>query len=429
MPEPQKYIIGRQPEVDLFATLLSNQSKHWLLNIYGPGGIGKTVVGNRMLEYAENHGVPATFVDGIDTSLTPDRILFSIQSGLSQIEPLEYAFSVFEKAYEEYLIVQEILQRSGGVQTIFDVVGNIKDTGGFAQVIGSLGKGVNETVQRTVSNRFALERYLRGIDRSLTDHLKTGLEEALQISQLPLTLILDTYEELEGLDDWISRTLVPSLPDGMKVVILGRNSLVRVNFDWQEYGDALLSMELPELSEVDAKAYLRHFGLTDQVMLDHIYRFTGGYPLLLVLVRHLAKEAGGWSKIGVLERQADRDSIATQLLNKILREERANEVREFLEKGVVARWFDPEIIRVVLGIDLQQARQLYDKLSRHSFVEKHPYGLKFHDKIRELLLDRLKFTSETEYQLISRNLMNYYAEKAGIVQADEEDDSGSDTIA
>ena len=429
MPEPQKYIIGRQSEVDLFAALLNSQAKHWLLNIYGPGGIGKTVVGNRMLEYAENHGMPATFVDGIDTSLTPDRILFSIQDGLAQIEPLEHAFSTFEKAYDEYLIVQEILQRGGGVQTIFDVIGNIKDTGGFAKVIGSLGKGINESVERTVSNRFALERYLRGIDRTLTDHLKVGLEEALEISQLPLTLILDTYEELEGLDDWISRTLVPTLPDGMKVVILGRNALARVNFDWQEYGDALLSMELPELSEGDAKAYLTHFDLRDQVMLDHVYRFTGGYPLLLVLVRHLAKEAGGWNKIGTLERQADRDAIATQLLNKILREERANEVREFLEKGIVARWFDPEIIRVILGIDIQPARELYDKLSRHSFVEKHPYGLKFHDKIRELLLDRLKFTSETEYQTISQNLMSYYAEKAGIVPTNEEENSGSETIS
>jgi len=414
MPEPQKYIVGRQSEVEQFAALLDGRTKHWLLNIFGPGGIGKTVVGTRMLDYAQKQGVPAVFVDGIDTSLTPDRIMHAVQDGLTQAEPLEHSFSAFEKAYDEYLIVQEVLQRGGGVQAMFDVVGNVKDPGGFAKVIGSLGKGINETVQRTVSNRFALERYLRGVDRALTDHLKTGLEEALEISRLPLTLILDTYEELEGLDDWICRALTPTLPEGIKVVVLGRNSLPRVNFDWQEYGDALHSMELPELPEGDAKAYLVHFGLRDQVMQDQIYRFTGGYPLLLVLVRHLAKEAGGWDKVGDLKQQADRDSIATQLLNRILREERVNEVRAFLEKGVVARWFDPETIRVILEADIEQARDIYDKLSRHSFVEKHPYGLKFHDKIRELLLGRLKFTSETEYQRISQNLMNYYAEQAGI---------------
>jgi N-acyl-D-amino-acid deacylase len=32
------------------------------------------------------------------------------------------------------------------------------------------------------------------------------------------------------------------------------------------------------------------------------------------------------------------------LLNRILRQERALEVRAFLERGVVARWFDPETV-------------------------------------------------------------------------------------
>ena len=98
MPEPKKYIVGRQSEVKHFASLLDNQTKHWLLNIYGPGGIGKTIVGNRMLAYAHSKGVPAVFVDGIDTSLTPDRILYTIQSGFAESEPLEHSFSAFETA-------------------------------------------------------------------------------------------------------------------------------------------------------------------------------------------------------------------------------------------------------------------------------------------------------------------------------------------
>lgn len=55
--------------------------------------------------------------------------------------------------------------------------------------------------------------------------------------------------------------------------------------------------------------------------MDQVYRFTGGYPLLLVLVRHLAKEAGGWEAAGALEASADRDFVASKLLERILREE------------------------------------------------------------------------------------------------------------
>ena len=70
-------------------------------------------------------------------------------------------------------------------------------------------------------------------------------------------------------------------------------------------------------------------------------------------------------------------------------------------------------------MNLEDARKIYDKLSRHSFVEHHEYGLKFHDKIRELLLERLKFTSKTEYEKLTRKLTDYYREKAGL------DDEGS----
>jgi hypothetical protein len=180
-------------------------------------------------------------------------------------------------------------------------------------------------------------------------------------------------------------------------------------------------MELPELSEADAKAYLVHHGLRDPVTLDQVYRFTGGYPLLLVLVVHLRREAGGWDKIGALEYESDRERVATKLLERILREERAKEVQAFLEKGVVARWFTPEVVSVILEVSGQEAHGIYTKLQRHSFVERHPYGLKFHDKIRELLLARLKF-NQPEYDRGVKRLTDYYAEKAGIQKEEEKVD-------
>ena len=92
------------------------------------------------------------------------------------------------------------------------------------------------------------------------------------------------------------------------------------------------------------------------------------------------------------------------------------------EKGVVARWFDPETVKVILEVNLADARRIYDLLRRHSFVERHPYGLKFHDKIRELLLERLKFTSQGEYDRLTKRLMAYYAEKAGLAPPEEPDE-------
>jgi len=417
MPEPQPYIVGRQTEVERFATLIQGRVPYWLLNIYGPGGIGKTAVGQKMAAYARQQGWPLAFIDGIRPDLTPDRLLHAISAELAAEKRLAPAFRAFEHAFEEYLIIQQVLQRGGGLPAMFDVVGHIKDPTGLAQILSELGKSVTQTVRDRLHDRFALERYLRSIEKTLTRELCDGLGAAQERIETPITLLIDTYEELEGLDDWICRTFAPALPEGVKMVVLGRNALPRVNFDWAEYGRALHTVELLELPEVDAKTYLIHHGLREPQALDEIVRFTGGYPLLLVLVVHLAQEAGGWKHVGALESAADRDRVATQLLERILREERAREVRDFLEQGVVARWFDPEIISVVLDVAPEEGRAIYDKLQQHSFVERHPYGLKFHDKIRELLLERLKF-NQPAYERVTQRLMAYYMEKAGIEPAE-----------
>lgn len=419
MAQPTPFIVGRSQEVARFADLMAGRTPHQVLNIYGPGGIGKTVVGERISAYAQAHGLALALVDGNHPALTPDRMLFLFSEALVQSqagEPLESSLRPFDRLFREYLTVNEVLQTGGGVQMIFDLVGNVKDPTGFASILSGLGGSVTEAVKRTVSNRFALERYLRGVDRTLTAAFVEGLQAGMEQTGQAVALLIDTYEAMEGLDDWVCRTFTPALPAQARLVILGRNQLFKINFDWNEYDEKVESLDLPELEEEDAKAYLRHFGLTDAAALEQVYCYTGGYPLLLVLVRHLAREAGGWQAIGALESEADRDRIATKLLERILREERVREVQAFLEKGVIARWFDPETVRVVLEVNLQEARSIYDKLALHSFVERHPYGLKFHDKIRDLLLDRLKFTSPAEYSRLHQRLMDYYAEKAGIQQ-------------
>lgn len=423
MSKLQPYIVGRQAEVELFDRLVVSQTPYWLLNIFGPGGIGKTVVCQKLEAHARQQGLPFATIQGDSPNLTPDRLLYYIQEGLTQGpdgEKLADAFGDFRRRYEDYLVVQDILQWGGGLPAMFDVVGNVKDPAGLTKTLAELGKAVSEEVRRTVHNRFALERHLRGVDKALTASLVEGIGAAMERARQPITILVDTYEEMEGLDDWVCRTLVRELPDGIKVVIFGRNKLHRVNFDWDEYGHTVEAMELPELSEADAKAYLVHRGLREAAALDEVYQFTGGYPLLLVLVVHLARESGGWEAIGTLERSADRDFVATQLLNSILREERVHEVRDFLERGCIARWFDPEVVSVIMEVDIAQGRAIYDKLRRHSFIQPHDYGLKFHDKICELLLERLKFTSETTYRHIRQRLMDYYAEKAGIERPEPE---------
>lgn len=89
-----------------------------------------------------------------------------------------------------------------------------------------------------MSNRFALERYLRwGVERMLTASFMDGLQAGLAELRRPVALLFDTYEEMEGQDDWVCRTFGrPACPTACAWGDLGRNELHRVNFDWVIWG-------------------------------------------------------------------------------------------------------------------------------------------------------------------------------------------------
>jgi len=72
-----------------------------------------------------------------------------------------------------------------------------------------------------------------------------------------------------------------------------------------------------------------------------------------------------------LSDSGDRDLIAGRLLERILLEQRVREVREVLGKCAVASWLNPEIA-VLLDVGPEEARTIFGRVRRHSFMERHP---------------------------------------------------------
>jgi hypothetical protein len=158
MMSSQNYIVGRRTEIHLFDDLLVGQTPYRLLNIYGPGGIGKSVVCGMLKEHSRVRNFPVATIDGIIPDLTPDLILSGFRQALIQNtpeQPLADAFHVFDSQFRDYLIINKVLEQEGGIHGLFDVLGNIKDPVGLAAVIGKLGGAITESVQRTIHNRFA----------------------------------------------------------------------------------------------------------------------------------------------------------------------------------------------------------------------------------------------------------------------------------
>jgi hypothetical protein len=107
------------------------------------------------------------------------------------------------------------------------------------------------------------------------------------------------------------------------------------------------------------------------------------------------------------------EAIAEELLKRLLEEEGVGEVREFLEKGIVAEWFDRGSIRYILGVSEARANKIYQRIRRYSFVRPHPYGLQFHEGIRDILRRRLEAQNKREYARLTKKWADYFRKSQG----------------
>jgi hypothetical protein len=172
------------------------------------------------------------------------------------------------------------------------------------------------------------------------------------------------------------------------------------------------------LSEQEAREYLSLHGLHDEKAFNGVYQFTRGYPLCLALAADLSRQLrGGWEAVRGLKDPGYQDRVARELLKRILRQEAVEEVRAFLEQGIVAEWFDPGMVSCLLEVTPERGREIYDKLSMFSFVYPHPQGLQFHDTVREILKARLKqFDKGKTYEHLATRCRQYLDQEAGIVR-------------
>jgi len=300
--------------------------------------------------------------------------------------------------------VDDVLAQTGGATSVFDAVGEVRDPTGLAPLLAGLGAAVSERVRGRLRSRVALDVYLRGVEGRITTAFVEAVGDWTSRSGKPAVLMLDTYEQAAMLDEWVCGTLVDALPGSVRLVLSGRNQLRRMNSDWTEHATQIRPLAVAELEAPDAIALLQRFGLADAAQAQAIAEATGGWPLLLILVRQLAIDAGGWEHVGRLDLARDRDELASQLLDRIMREDCAQPLRDLLERAAVAPWLDPPMIAALLEVPPGTAQELYDRLAVHAFAERDPHGLRLHERLAEMLRERLRYRDPQELEAITARL-------------------------
>jgi DNA-binding CsgD family transcriptional regulator len=224
-------------------------------------------------------------------------------------------------------------------------------------------------------------------------------------------VLFDQFEQLEPLEPWLRKQLLPRLPPGAVVVFASRRP---PSLDWSLHGwsSCMRVLELTELSENEAGDLLvgRSIPACEHAS---ILGVAGGTPLLLGLAGDVAEQSPNYPFVE-LERPGVC-GIAAALMKSTCSD---RDRHRALALCAVARFTTIELLERVFP--RPGARALIDWLERLSFVRELPRGLHPHPLVRRTLLDELRRDHPSSYLEMDREVRAFYAEKA-----DTDDDRAS----
>lgn len=214
-------------------------------------------------------------------------------------------------------------------------------------------------------------------------------------------LLIDTYENLAPLDDWVRNSLLPQLSDNLLVVLAGRlppTAPWRTDLGWQSL---LHILPLRNLSPAEGRTYLTERKIP-QGQHRAVLEFTHGHPLALSLVADHFSQQPDLS----FEPQVAPD-IVKLLLERFVNAGLGLQQRLALEASALVRRTTEGLLAEIL--ELPDGSAVFTWLRNLSFMETGVDGLYPHDLAREVLIADLRWRNRERYIDLHRRARNYYS--------------------
>ncbi|HEX5165148.1 MAG TPA: ATP-binding protein [Thermomicrobiales bacterium] len=237
--------------------------------------------------------------------------------------------------------------------------------------------------------------FLRAVRHAL--QLDDGAPSVIEDWPPGSVLLIDTYEMLESLDEWLREVFLQQLPAETIVVIAGRNPPAAAwlaDLDWSALTRTLpVRNLLPEESET----YLATRGVPGDQH-GSVLAFTHGHPLALALVADVLQRGNHLDGFD----PKDEPDLLRLLLEHLVQDVPSPLHRRALEVSVMAWSTTEELLARVLDVD--DAHELFEWMRRLSFIEHGAFGLFPHDLAREVLDEDLRWRSPTGRRELSIRL-------------------------
>jgi hypothetical protein len=218
-----------------------------------------------------------------------------------------------------------------------------------------------------------------------------------------VVLMIDTYEKLKPLDDWLRMEFLPELPGNVITVISGRLVLSthwKTDPGWQSITKVF---SLKELSEEESSQLLARRNIpADQV--KRIVNYTHGNPLALSIVADMF----GQRKDSHFD-PLDSPDIMKTLLEQFVQEVPSPAHKAALELSSLVYVTTEKLIEEVLGA--QMANELFNWLMTLTFIEKGPAGIYPHDIARDAIAGEMRWRNPEWYRHLHAKAWQFHVSR------------------
>ncbi len=417
--------------------MASSLPKH-LIAIHGVGGAGKSSLLRMFLIHCKSERIPVALASGDDAKSVFDVIT----RWVDDLEVDGVKFSSISKTMETYRAIQaKVGEQAKKNQSTSSRMADIAskaasktaETAGGAllgaaigSVIPGIGTAIGGALGGVVSGMGAdaLTDWLRSFltkpdidllldpEKRLTTDFLADMAKAAEKKRI--VLLLDTYEQMTALEDWVGE-IGQKIHPNILIVVAGR-ILPDWNRSWQGWMANAQVEELKPMTEDIMRELIRryyatmHGGEPDSAQVEAIIRFARGLPMAVTSAVQL------WVKYDVEDFQSVKAEIVANLVDRLM-EGVPSALIPALEAAAVVRWFDQPILRAVTG--REDVRDVYNELRRFPFVRTRVEGLALHDTVREMMDENLRVQDSERHSELHERAAIYFEKRLEKANADD----------
>lgn len=420
--------------------------KH-LLIIHGVGGVGKSSLLRMFRLHCKNAGIPVAFASGDEAKSAVEVLFFKSQAGeergwVPDLKADGVHFPKFDATFEDYKAIQakvdKQVRKAGGRAA--DIAGKaasktVEAAGGAlaGAAIGSVIPGIGTTIGGVLGGVLgemgaeALTNWLRGFLKKpeidlLLDPAKKLTEDFLDDltkagGKRRIILMLDTFEQMTTLDDWV-RDVAQQLHDANVLFVIAGRAFPNWSRAWLGWEVNAQVEELKPMGEEVMRELVRRYyatmrgGEPEPNQVDAIIRFARGLPIVVTsLVRLWVKYPGSFGDIQIV-----KPEVMSDLVDRLL-EGVPTTLIPALEAAAVVHWFNQPILRAVMR--QADVRDVYNELCRFPFARPRADGWALHDAVREIIDENLRIQDFERHCELHERAAVYFEKRLGEDETEE----------